>query len=336
MLKRLQTFILVTVITVFIWLIAEAQSLDTETHSLQIHLQVSDPQSLIITSDTKTATTVQVEFQGSTATLDRLLHNLSGSVNLLLDTPGEETIDIKNHLSRIAPFKGSGVNIRKVEPAFIENVTVERLIHIKDVPVHAPELSLVTLASAPEVIPDKIEVSIPESMAEEMRSSRYAIAVLDPVQTERIRQLQPGVHELSTRVELPDKKLNKFAKLVPSSVKLKINIHDNTETWTPDPLPVQVQMPPNMTGEFRIVFPEEDKFIKVTFTGPAQGIEKLQADRAAAAPFIALTSDDLVQQVSSAELRFRNLPEGVIATPDKTTVSVKIIKIQPPEQPAGQ
>ena len=83
-----------------------------------------------------------------------------------------------------------------------------------------------------------------------------------------------------------------------------------------------------LTGQYEIRFADEDRFIEVAFSGPAQAIEQLKQDRGQAVPFVALGSDDLLRRVTSASIQFRQLPLGVTAQPAKNTVSLEITAMQ--------
>jgi hypothetical protein len=327
MVKRLQTFILVSIITLFIWLIAEAQSLDTQGQLLQVQLKVAEQSRLVITSGS-TNSTVQLELQGSTASLDRLLHNLTGTMLLTLETPGEFTIDLQERLSEMPPFKGSGVNIRSVDPDFMERVVVERLITVDDVQVRPTEPNGVELRGSPTVSPVTVSVAVPESALGAFQAAKYVNVVLDDLS---LASLSPGPHTINVPLAISAGVGTTHAVISPSTVALTLDVRDSTETWTPEaPLPVQVQLPADLAGEYRITV-VDDRFIEVTFTGPSQSIERLKQDRARAVPFIALTSDDLARGVTAAAIQFRSLPAGVTATPAQTSVTVEITDLTPGE-----
>ncbi len=327
MLKRLQTFGLATIITLFIWLSAEAQSLDTDSRNIQVQLVVPDQSNLVLTSSRSSINPVKLDLQGSTAALDRLLRELSGTVQVSLTTPGEFTLDLQDRLSRMPPFKGSGVNIRDVDPAFIEQVVVERRVMVKDVPVRPPTLAGMELRGQ-SVTPAIVDVALPESKVAAFEAARYVNVAPN---ARALSGLGPGTHTLNVPVQVPPDVGTEHAVITPSTVTLTLDVRDNTETWMVGgaggsaPLPVHVQLPPDLIGEYRIRLAEGDGFVAVTFTGPSQGIELLRQDRSRATPFIALTSDDLAKGITSAPIQFRGLPAGVTATPDNASVTIEEI-----------
>jgi hypothetical protein len=333
MLQRLQTFLLVTIIAVFIWLIAESQSLDRDEPSVRVQLAVPEQSDLVITSARSAVGQVKLALQGSTGALDRLVRTLGGTVRLIVDAPGVYTLDLEEELSRMAPFKGSGVNIVDVDPAFIEQVVVQRRATVEDVLVRVPPPPGVKLRGQPTVEPQTVDVAVPQDALEAFEEARYVTVALDP---EAVSDLGPGVHTINAPMEIDPRVGTEHAAIRPSTVALTLDVLDNTETWTvgapggPAPLPVHVQLPPDRIGEYRIRLADGDEFIGVTFTGPGQGIELLKQDRARATPFIALTSDDLAKGVTSASIQFRDLPPGVTATPTRATVTIaEIVNLTP-------
>lgn len=327
MLQRLQTFILVAIITLFIWLIAEAQSLDHKSQLLQMQLTVPEQSNLVITSSRTSIASVKVELQGSTAALDRLVHSLGGTVRVVMDAPGEFTVNLQERLSQMPPFKGSGVSLRDVDPAFIERVVVQRRVTVTDVPVRIGAITGVELRDSPVISPTTVEVAVPEESLEAFQEARYVNIATDP---SVLAELTPGRHTINVPLEIPRAAGTQHATITPSTAALTIDVRDHTETWIvgapgSSPLPVLVQLPPDQVGRYRVRLEENDRFVDVTFTGPSQGIEQLRQDRARAAPFIVLTSDDLARGVTSATLHFRDLPPGVTATPARTSVAIEII-----------
>jgi hypothetical protein len=318
MLKRLQTFVLVTTITLLIWLIAESQSLDAATKQIQLRLITPEASGLIITSGGSDDRIISVDLQGSTASLDRLLNrlnNLGGSIDLVLDTPGEPLVDVMDALTMSPPFRASGVNVRSVEPPTISGIRIERVVEIPDVRLALPDLPAgVELMETALIQPPVVTVRAPESMASVLAENRIGEIILSETVLDG---LQPGLNVLEQqRIRLPASGNQALVVIDPPTARVTLNVRDATVTWESErELPVNVLLPADLTGEYRVVLNQRDRFIRVRFTGPAQGIEALQADLPRAVPFIYLRSDELEAGEGQAVLRFQQLPVGVIATP---------------------
>ncbi|MCK4872648.1 MAG: hypothetical protein KAS72_07975 [Phycisphaerales bacterium] len=319
--KRVQTGGLVAIITLFIWLIAESQSLDSKSQLIQLNLRVPAGSNLIITSDHPETASVKLDLQGSTAALDDLLHRITTPIDVTLDTRSIHRVDLRETLAEIPPFKDSGVNLRDVDPQVIERVVVERLVQLENIPVYLPDLPGID-HDPPTIAPATITASLPESLAGRLGATPTAVVNISSIADEFAAGRQID-RQLPVRLEgLAD---NPLVTLTPATVQLSVAVKDSISRWT-STLSVWVQMPADLTAQYGVEIAKEDKSIEVVFSGPSDVINTLSqaVDLSNVAPFIALTSDDLFNGVQTAQLRFRELPEGVTAIPAKEQVSLTI------------
>ncbi len=341
---RLRTFVIVTLITVMVWLLAESRMVQTRTLEAQVVLtsvhqvgEGSSEQALVVRQRAKRPggedqvriATIQAE--GSAAGLDRFVRVLENRIELRIgrEIPAElgiHTLDLRAILRQSPAMNVHGVIITEVSPETItvevdELVTREFRLRV-DMPVG------VELDGVPRTDPAMIRVRAPSSVLLRVESNQAHVRI-DP---SKVAQLSPGRLETipGVAVELPGIDGQDWqTQIEPRQVDVFVTLRTLAENYTIDRLPVQVLMAPGEIGRWRIKIDEADKdLINTMVVGPAQAIELLKAGEVVPQAFVTLTFEDLERQIRSKPAQILGLPSQCRVVSPEAMVNLTISPIE--------
>ncbi|MBL4699599.1 MAG: hypothetical protein JKX70_12285 [Phycisphaerales bacterium] len=341
---HIRTFLIVTLITVMVWLLAESKMVRTRT---------VEPQVVLLTVDTdggaqfvvrhvsrgsagETGTrTVSVEIKGSTAGLDRFVRLMQSRIELRVGQeipaqPGIHTLDLLTILREASPKSLHGVIITEVSPDSIAVEVDELVTRELDVRVDMPEG--VELDSAPRTDPTTVRVVGPSSVLAKVQANEVVVRV-DPLKLARLAQ---GRRETipDVVVDLAGVDLGGWAtQIEPGQVDVFVTLRTLIETHTIDRLPIQVLIAPAEVGDWKVEIDDANRdIVNVIIEGPANAIEQLIAGEAIPRAFVQLTFEDLERQVSSKPVQILGLPPGCRVVSPEQTVNLSIRSDTPSAQ----
>jgi len=329
----LRMAIIVSLLSVLIWIVAEGESLSTERVEVVVRL-VAENEDIAMRPAAGSGWTgrVVVELEGSTAEVSRLREALRDPISLspgdagVPVEPGLHTIDIAEVLRQSQVFEGMGVALKSVEPEAAE-VLVDRVQwHDFDVVVVVPDL-----ASASSVVanPRQVRVLVPSLLAKEIGDVRSLTVSLTQ---EHIAGIKVGERNVISNVlvELPAALADHpFVRVQPDRVSVSVTLEDRVDSILLDNVPVQIRWPAYEAERWTVeVDPANHLLQNVTVTGPSDLIEQVRSKQLTIFATVVLTLDDRDAGITQKEVTFKDLPSPLSFSAPSTTVRLTIRRIE--------
>ncbi|MCA9303633.1 MAG: hypothetical protein KC996_05895 [Phycisphaerales bacterium] len=328
-----RTVVLVTIIAVLLWLMAESQMVQSRTIEVQIVLvspAAAEGGAVVRASpDAVWERTAELTLQGATSELDRVVRTLGGKIELQLGrevptTPGRHNLDLRSIWRQQPVIEGSGVTVAGVVPEEVR-VEVDELVKIQ-MPILVELPAGVQVQGTPQSEPVQVELVAPSTTINQLQSSGAVARAV--VASEQIEQLFPGRTETVRGVEVGVDGLAAGAwetRLSPSRVNVRVLLRSLTETLELGPMPVQVLVAPDEVGRYVIeIAPADRDVVGVSVVGPGEAIEQIRSGSVVPTAYLALSLDQLESRVTSAAIRVSGLPPGVRVSGAERTVQLTI------------
>jgi hypothetical protein len=336
---HVRTFLLVSLITVMIWVFAEAESLSKKSVRADV----------VFETDSETGRFVQVldgqgwrdrveiAVEGSTAAVNDLEADLRRGIRLRVGNAGippetgENLLEFNQILRALAEFTQRGVTVVKVDPPTLK-VVVDELIAVEmKVEADVPGGVLEGVAA---VKPERAKVWIPRGANASLMPESTVKA---RVSAESLAKLIPGRLETVTGVTLdPPGILAGMARVrvEPAKGEVSLTLKSRNETHTIPSVPVHVRLAAGELERWDITVAEENRFIRdVRVTGPGELIDRIRRNEIRLTATLALSFDELERGVTSKDVTFSELPTELKFEADRTTVRFTARKRTGP--PAG-
>lgn len=300
----------VTLITLVIWVFAEAESLRTKQIGAEVVFQGDPSGERVIDVPTGQGWHGRVDLtvEGSAASLDRLqsLLNrqpivLSPGSDGVIGVPGESAVDLKLALRAQPALREMGVTITKTDPPSVD-VRVDQMVP-RDlrVDVQAPDGELDGL---PEVKPAKVRVRLPASDEKSLGAEAVATATIDAAM---LAKLVAGRNEtiVGVPVKLPSWVTTTRARIEPAAVDVTLKLRSRTATLTVPSVPVQVRLAAAELGKWDVEIADGDRFIRdVKVTGPSDLVNQVRTGEIKVVATVALGFEELEKGITSKEVSF--------------------------------
>jgi hypothetical protein len=327
--QRIFELVLITCITLLIWLFAEARNVQTFTPGGPIPIRiVAAGKDMVVTSQSPTRATMR--FKGASAELDKLRRTLGEGlvVSLPATEPGAIALALGPLLAQSASLSNLSVNILDLEPEQAR-VMVDRLAQASVSPVFRP-LEVQLVGGAAQIKPSKVTVIGPQSL---LGAGIDAMAV--DLETEAdVKALAPGVEQtLTATVKLPiHLRGSEHVRVEPATVQLVFTIDKKEDAFKLPGVPVFVATPPGEQDRYRITLAEESRVLKdVKVVGPSELVQRIRAGEVPVIATLRLSGDDLVKAVdkeTTGTVRF-DLPPGLTVEAPLAAVRYNVTRRAP-------
>ena len=322
MLEFLRNALIVIVITCLVWLFAEAESLRTMQGPAEIVFVTetgSDRMVMLPDATDKLSGRVmaQVEIEGSAASIDaaeRVLRRplrVTPGMDGVPREPGERLVRLQEVIRSHPDLRELGITVRKIDPAEARIIIDE--VETRELKVVSP-VERDDVEGAVEVRPATVKVRLPASQARLLTDSSVLIARPD---AEVVRSLARGRRQTVPGVTLtlpPEITLPAAVSLEPRTVDVSLTMRAQVRTITLRTVPVHVRLAPAELGMWDIEIPEQDRFITdVSCTGPFEGIAALEDRSVTLVATLAISFEELERGITSKDVVFLDLPQGVKA-----------------------
>lgn len=323
--------LVISIITVIIWLLAESESLRTEKLRIEVIFQ-SDPGVRIVKVGTGQDFTgnVTLKLEGSNSRVDALAAALRKSVQLkpgdegVPFQPGEQSVNLETALRALPIVRNSGVSVSDVEPStaviMVDNM-VSQMIPVR---VIIPEGRLIE--GGAEVSPSTVQITYPESMSKELPTDLAAIARLAPAALASLPEGRQGtIHNIN--LELPEQIWPLDAvKLTPSQVSVSVQLRSTVDVFSIPSIPVQIRFPVDAAGKYDLDT-DTAELKDVAVVGPIDLIEQIKSGKLAPVATIALTTQELERATVTGQVLAKEPCFSDIPTPLSFDVKQKIIRV---------
>ncbi len=321
-----RTILLVTIVSLLIWIWSEGESLISRPVTVRIAF-VDDASDLLVRTDESWRGTARVKLEGSTIGITSAEAILGAPLRLRPGQPGMPTepgdrqiVDLTEALRGHPDIKRTGVTIVEVDPPNVV-VRIVKLVR-RELPVRAELPAELQIAGEATVTPAKVILRMPESAAATLPDTASAAAIVSDDDLRRLRE--DGPQTLPAAVRLPSSLAGvEPLTITPERVTVTIRLKKNVETVALPSVPVWVSLPPTEGTRWNVeVF---DQFLRdVTITGPADLIKQIRDHQIIPIAEVRLSSDELEKSVESKEAVISGLPAGLDCTVASKLVKLKI------------
>jgi hypothetical protein len=334
---HIRTFLIVTLITVMVWLLAESRMVMARSVEAQIALIPADSAgggSLVVRQNGNgpQIRTVSIHVEGSTAGLDRFARVLQNRVELRVGReipakPGVHVLDLQSILRQSSDFAVHGLTITEVSPDSI-SVEVDEL-ETREFPIRVNMPAGIDIDGAPRAEPASVRIVAPSRKLAEI-AAQVATVQIDQAD---IEQLTPGRIDTIPGVIVDIEGVARTdweTTIDPGQVDVLVTLRSQTQRYVIDRMPIQILMSPGEVGDWRVEIDEADKdWVNVEIAGPADGIDQLRSGDSVLTAFVTLTFEDLERSISSKQTQIQGLPAGCVVVSPDFTVNLEISRVEP-------
>jgi hypothetical protein len=284
MLRQVQTYLVVTVVTVLIWILAESESVRTETLRTDVVLTADGEgrRMIQIEPDQDFSGVVLLRLEGATGKIDALTRELRSALRLsppmpgLPAEPGEHRIDLRTVLRAFPAIRDSGVTLAEVDPPFV-NVRIDDIVAREArVVVKTPEAAVV---GTPTSSPSSVTIRMPSRLAAQLSLTLEVSAVIGP---DVIAALPEGKFATVPNVTLvlPDSVRtgpgSEFVQVEPPQVSVNLTPRSREAQKLLPSVPVQFVIPTTEYARWDITIQETERSISdVLVSGPSDLIDQI-------------------------------------------------------------
>ncbi len=329
----LRMMIVVSLVSVLIWIVAEGESVSRERMEVSVRLIDGDSGLVMLPLVSgEWNGRVLVALEGSTSEVsdlrDRLREALifkPGDAGIPIEA-GRHVLDLGEVFRQGRVFEGSGVTLVSIEPqnvgVMIDRVTWKDL----DVRVDVPD---VASASSPVADPRRVRVRVPSLLSDQFAGVQALTARLKP---EQIANLEVGRRNVVDDVplELPgDLATHPFVRVEPDRVSVTVTLDSRQDSITLANVPVQIRRPAFESERWIVeVDPEDHLLESVTVTGPSDLIERIRSGQLTIFATVVLTLDDRDARITQKEATFSDLPTPLMFEAPSTIVRLSIRPVE--------
>jgi hypothetical protein len=336
--ERMRTALIVSLVSVLVWLFAESRTLRIETIAVPVTIDVGGRTLVFrLTDGDAWAGVVEVELTGPVGLIDALRGPMGEGVLLELGDelpgdPGVRSVDLREALRRDSLFADSGITIRRIVPETL-GLEIDRLESVR-LPVQV-DLSGVETSGPVTVQPPEIEVRVPASFAGGLPES--IIARLDPT---RLASLVPGrrseLSQVPVELEgLPDGLWG--LRLGETRVTVALAVRARTQNLMIAELPILIELAPADFARWIVEIPPEDRVLtNLSLTGPGAAIDRLRRGEIRLRAVVSISSEAMERGIDRAPVELVGLPSGVVAEFAGREVRVTVRRREtPPTDPSN-
>lgn len=313
--EKVETYIVVSIIAVLVWLYAEATVLQEKT-GLSVQLRITEAtQGYAVTPD---AATVRVSFRASSGQIQQF--NEATSLPLVheidptgITTKTERTLILDEVLIR-AGLGDIGITDLTVEPATL-NVTLQPLDTL-DLPVIV-EAGILTLNGEPAPDPAVITVKAPLEVIEALRDQSVTAPLVNADTGEGT-----GLERVATNVPLIFPEVlelrSPWVTAEVRTVRVNYTLANDTDTVVVGRVPLYINLPVDTHLSYTVRPEDRTNFIRdVELQGPADIIARIRAND----PDLVVRAELSITDISKIEQTSFERPV-IIAPPGVTPVQL--------------
>ncbi len=323
--------LVISLITLIIWLLAESESLRTEKLRIEVTFRGDPDVRLVKLSPTQDFNgNITLKLEGSNARVDALAAALRKGVQLkpgddgVTIQAGEQSINLESAIRSLPVVRNSGVSVTEVEPStaiiIVDNMNSQMI----PVRVIIPEGRLIE--GGAEVSPSTVQFTYPVSMAKDFPIDLAALARLEPAALASLPEGRQGtIHNIT--LELPAEVWPLDAiKLSPSQVSVSVQLRSRVDVYSIASVPVQLRLPVDATGKYDLDT-DISELKDVSVVGPIDLIEQIKAGKLNPIATISLTTQELERATITGQVLAKEPLFSDIPTPLPFDAKQKVIRV---------
>ncbi|MAG17263.1 MAG: hypothetical protein CMJ21_04250 [Phycisphaerae bacterium] len=322
--KKLEVYLIVTLFTLLIWLLAEQNNVVREQIQISVWIKSPASQRLVIEPDTPRTVTVLVSCStGQIAGLKERLKQQVREFELEYDGgASQHPVVYTRYLERDDVFEQFGATIESVEPPTL-SLEVEPLVQVTmKVAIDSGGVEI----AEPGTDPGQATVELPSSAAPQAKEESLIVRI-DPTAPKYAGE---GPHTEVVEIELPLQFSPHNVTITPRTAAVTFKVRELTSDLEVKSIPINTRIHMSAVGRFTIEPAENDRVLRsLKLTGPRQVMQNIrEAPLASVTAYIALTLAQLEAPVTAAPVLL-TLPPGVkVADQSQTDIELTITEIE--------
>jgi len=312
---KLQTYVIVTVITMLIWLYAEGENVKQQKpFPISVKFVASPGQKLLIRPWVPQQ--VWVTVRCATSQFSSLQELLNGPIEIPVnDDPLriEQPIVLHEKLED-SPLGHLGISIVDIQPATL-NLQVEQLEPVTlSISPESIVPSEVQLVAPPTLNPSQATVGLPASIARDVTHIQL-IAPMDPQDVARLAQ--NVAYDRKVPILLPPVLRERLgsANLIiePDFTQVTFTIRKQTDAISLTSVPILLLAPWSEMQRFSVILEGGNQILNqdVELSGPSDVIEKIRQGEVKVWAELRLSADDLESRITTKQLHL-HVPENIV------------------------
>lgn len=339
--KQAPTLLVVSIVTVVIWLFAEGENVQRADVVATVQVVPASNAGLIawVESETPWDGRVALKISGATVGIDAVRDRLRQPLLLppgvdgFSSSPGNHTLDLRTMLRILPEIRETGVSIEECEPRII--VAHVDVIESVELPVKV-EVADAEVEGLPEANPTRIMVQIPSLVRSRLTPESALIA---RVSAEAVRSLGRGRRETlpAVTLDLPPELIgSRGVRITTPTARVSLTLRERTASELIPSVPVHFRVAPGQLARWQISIPESDQYLRdVRVTGPSEEIEKIRKGDLRIIAMVTLSAQELAAGISSKAATFTDLPSSLQFQVEDPIVALEIRPIPDGSNPAN-
>lgn len=313
--EQITTVVVVTLLTLIVWLFAEIASLGEDR--LNGRLSFAGTDTLLVTTPDFDGD-ITLDVRGSRGAIDRARNELDSTVRLAVGAPGvpdvagDHTVRLLDAVAAFPAVAQSGVLIESVRPQRVQ-LRIDELVDT-ELPVTAavdPGVEATDVTLTPPTLPLRLPRSVLvrlEQANNALPKAAQAIVPLNAVEN----PTESGPREVAVDAVLPQwLARTPGVELRAKRVRVSFQLTDTREQRTFRSVPVQVLLTPEEAQRWDVEIAADSRLLAVTITGPSETLERLESGELRLIAALALSDLELGRGGSEKRVSLLVLDEGV-------------------------
>ena len=284
---------MISVLTLVVWLFAEAESLTQVQTTARLRFANFGEPAELLAEPQNFDEILSVTLRGSRGAIQRARTMLDNAIVLrpgdtgVPDVDGVHVVSVRQALDAFEPLTRTGVVIESVRPRTIE-VRVDEIVEI-EIPV-TPDLSGIVTQGEVTVTPDRARLRAPKRFT--AAADRVSLpARVDP---DTIDDTTTGPRTETVPLKLPGfLEEEPGVSLLTERVTVAFTLRSTIEPRTFASVPVQVLLTTQSARRGEIVIDDRQQLIPVTLVGPAERLAQIGGTNARLVAVLALSDIEL-------------------------------------------
>ncbi len=309
--EKIESWLIVSSITVLVWLYAEGQTLEPHETSVTLKFVGEGGQTLKISP---VEATLGVDYQASRGTAILFNQLASETVFEIPVRPGlapdnyVRLVDVADALQG-TDLSQLSVKFEGYEPEQVQ-VVAEPLVQV-ELPVVIISPTGAEFSVAPEAEPRRVSVTLPASLAEQANELSLTATI------ESVEGADPDVPQTlaDLPLTLPNAIVTTWTELEQPTVNARFTLRSQLEMYELQPVSVWVVAPPSVSQQYDIQVTDEagTTISGITVQGPADQIARLRAGTFLPVAELEITNEALIGVLGPTSWLVESirLPEGV-------------------------
>ncbi|MEM1108628.1 MAG: hypothetical protein AAGH99_08060 [Planctomycetota bacterium] len=321
--EKVETWIVVTIIAALVWLYAEATVLKQETGK-SVRLEITEPTAGFVI--TPNIADLRISYRGSSGQIQQFNKATESSLVHELDPngvtePTVRTIILDEALIR-AGLGEIGITDLEIEPAATLNVTIQPLKTI-DLPI-VVDVGDVELNGNPVVAPDRISITAPFDIVEQLRGESIVATLIDTGESENLERVATNVP-----LTYPDALEQPWLPADDSQVRINYTLANDLDTLVVNRVPLFINLPVDVQLRYTVRPQDQTNFLTdVQLQGPADVIARIRENEKSDDKDPALTIRAELSITDLSKIEQTSLERPVIITPPGITL-VQLPEVMP-------